>query len=274
MVRFDYEYDTYGNEIIKKLYFDGTLQYVTRSDFDDSEGRIIYRITSLYPSDTPTSEENYEYGPHGITNYSYYDDTNTRSSIVYEYFDDGRLRSETHNKTAYNGEYSSFRYTYEYDQNGNVSLKKYSEKSRNNKFIDKYYYSYKYDNKGNCLSEIKHDANYVDPPITVFENVYDEKGRLIKNIQNDGTRVTEYKYDRNGNLIKEDDYKNGELRSETTREYNERGQLVKETTLEGSLAFITEYKYDKYGNVVERANGNQYALTITEYGGYTVFYKP
>ena len=179
-----------------------------------------------------------------VEKYELFDASDRYSTCFYEYDDYGRRTSTRH--------------VYADDPEGTLT-------------------SYRYDEKGRSIQkEIKSGSSAEQ----IFKYTYDEAGRPIR--QDYDGWITSVEYDANGNIMKvmnggyirERSYdssgriteellktERGFLLSTTVYEYNEQGDLIKETEREnftGSILsqFDYQYEYDERGNKI-RCTGNE-----------------
>jgi len=84
--------------------------------------------------------------------------------------------------------------------------------------------------------------------VTVTEETHD-KGKKTT------LKDSEKKFDINGNLLEEINYKNGEFDSHTTYEYDANNNKIKETELDksGNVTKVTNTKYDENGLKIEKS---------------------
>jgi YD repeat-containing protein len=175
------------------------------------------------------------------------------------YSDDGtELQQFWHSSYYINGEYKGKYYgTWEYDSNNN--LLSYTVYNEAGEITEKTEYTY--DSEGNVLTE------YEDRGLGICESEYsyDSNGNVISYIQyynSDLEHITKYLYNDSGLLIQQtsttysDD---GEETTESFFEYDENGNLVKESDTDGTY---TEYVYDTYGNLLTESASDG---TVTEY---------
>lgn len=180
-------------------------------------------------------------------------------------FTDYVVYDEHNNIIALIGEGSSHYYTYEYGKDGNIT-KKYD--SRANASEE---YEYK-----NGLAVKRHytgrDGQTLDE---TYE--YDEHGTLIKTTHYtaalDYTTVDDTKpeYDAGGRLVRETYYlSDGSVFSVDEYEYNDKGEIVKETSAGDGSKTEKEYVRDERGNVLSElykviAPGKEETRTEYEY---------
>jgi len=167
--------------------------------------------------------------------------------------------------------------TYEYDSNGNLI----KEDKGNLSYIN----FFKYDSLGNKIEEgYDYSTKRKKYPYTPSQGfVYDSNNRLIKSFSIGKGKLyrteTYYEYDNEGREI---DVKIYKISNDTvldyhwTKEYNEKGELIKEESNIGSgTHFSPKYiqckkkitTYDNYGNItqIELFNSNQFEVKIYRY---------
>lgn len=159
-------------------------------------------------------------------------------------------------------------YAYEYDKDGNIA-KKYE--SVTNSVTE---YEYNDDGLVTKMRYTNSDGGTLDE---LYE--YDEHGTLIKTTHYtavlDTTTVNETKpeYDAQGRLVRKTEYlSNGSASSVEEYEYNDKGEIVRETGSSSGAKTVSEYTYDERGNVLseheKRVNDADGAVTYetrTEY---------
>lgn len=159
-------------------------------------------------------------------------------------------------------------YAYEYDKDGNI-VKKYE--SVTNSVTE---YEYNDDGLVTKMRYTNSDGGTLDE---VYE--YDEHGTVIKTTHYvaalDDTTVNETKpeYDAQGRLVrKTDHFSDGSVFSVEEYEYNDKGEVIRETCSSSSAKTVSEYTYDERGNVLseheKRVNDADGAVTYetrTEY---------
>jgi hypothetical protein len=141
---------------------------------------------------------------------------------------------------------------------------------------------YEYDAAGKLLKETNFsfsEEEGLEPYFSyssAYEYEYDSAGKLIKkNFISDvsngkATSHTDYTYDEKGNLIIETTYDGDHLQESTEYEYDSNGKLIRsEYYASYGGDFVKEYQYDDQGNLVlERHNGVYGETTLAyEYDG-------
>ena len=141
-----------------------------------------------------------------------------------------------------------YKYTYKYDEKGNMIEENYYKSSELN-----YKSKYKYDEKGNKIEE-----NWYNSAGGLWYKLtykYDVKGNKIEQINNnaDGSLFYKYtyKYDVKGNKIEEN------INRKYTYKYDVKGNMIEfnGSNADGSLVRRT-YKYDVKGNIIEMNDYN------------------
>lgn len=138
-------------------------------------------------------------------------------------------------------------YTYEYDKDGNITKR--------------------YDSSANTFNEFEYKDGLVvkmrytgrDGKTSDENYEYDEHGTVIKTTHYvavlDDTTVNETKpeYDAQGRLVRKTDYySDGSVFSVDEYEYNDKGEIVKETSTGDSFKYVKEYVRDERGNVLSK----------------------
>ena len=165
---------------------------------------------------------------------------NAHIKAVYTYNEYGLLcKSESKNGV----------YEYEYDQNKHLV-----KALCNGSMTDEY----AYDDKGNL---IKHTSWFGNYPQCGYEYAYDDQGRMIREVVLRGnpdfnilqlSYAVDYTYDREDNRTSMTvTYPNGST-SRTDYVYDKDGNLIREET--GSV--VVEYVYDNKGNILEEKNNS------------------
>lgn len=131
----------------------------------------------------------------------------------------------------------------------------------------KYYYAYEYDKDGNIVKKYESVTN------SVTEYEYNDDGLVTKRryTNSDGGTLDEiYEYDEHGSLIKTTHYTaalDTTTVNETKPEYDAQGRLVRKTDYysDGSVFSVDEYEYNDKGEVVRETGSSSGAKTVTEY---------
>lgn len=213
-----YKYDKNGNPVKECEYYNGELNTTIERKYDPS-GSFTEKKTDF--------RDNAEY--------------------LREYDKNGVLRKET-----------------TYDYTGEVEVvTEYNEAGlpiRKESFSSTYTVEYEYDDEGILLKEIETDYDDNNEVDKIYEDIYDSDGEMIQRtiISSDGSSVlasrTETVEDGNKKTI--NSYgSNDELRYITEKEYDEKGNLLKEITYSienGEREFLSssEYTYDSENRVI------------------------
>lgn len=202
---------------------------------------------------------------------------------------------EHDNMIALIGGSSAYYYTYEYDKDGNIT-KKYDglanaseEYEYKNGLAVKRHYTgrdgqtsdetYEYDEHGTLIKTTHYAAAF--DYITVDETMpeYDAQGRLIRQTEyySDGSvfSVDEYEYNDKGEIVKETSTGDG---SKTEKEYvrDERGNVLSElykVIAPGSEETRTEYEYNSDNKVISEKKFNIENGTETLKNSYDYSYE-
>ena len=160
-----------------------------------------------------------------------------------------------------NGEVKSYT-AYEYDEKGNLI----KEASYDATGALQVYYVYECDENGYILKETRYDANDVKRSCTeYFENTTNEnkyfsgKERRSESYSSDGSLSGITEYNRNGDVVKSEQYISGKLSGIEEREYDESGNLIKSSSYDADRKFTG---YSVYGY-----NESGKRIKISEYDG-------
>ena len=160
-----------------------------------------------------------------------------------------------------NGEVKSYT-AYEYDEKGNLI----KEASYDAAGALQVYYVYEYDEDGYILKETRYDANDVKRSCTeYFENTTNEnkyfsgKERRSESYSSDGSLSGITEYNRNGDIVKSEQYISGKLYAIKEMEYDESGNLIKSSSYDADRKFTG---YSVYGY-----NESGKRIKISEYDG-------
>jgi hypothetical protein len=167
------------------------------------------------------------YNPSGKLNKTFQSDKDFISTITFEYNKDGKKTAENIN-TIFQGHPSPHKFTYEYNDKGNLILVKVY--------------------RCNPHLEIEHTTEHIynSSDIQTEEIEYNDK-----NIKNN---IKKLKYDDSGNLIEQKWYDSKGLNSIITIKYDKNGNITTrkvihtDATKESSVTY--NFKYDKYNNEI------------------------
>lgn len=172
---------------------------------------------------------------------------------------------EHDNRIALIGGDTAYYYTYEYDKDGNIT-KKYDGLTNATE---------EYEYKDGLAVKMRYTNNDGQTMEETYE--YDEHGTLIKTTHYvavlDDTSVNETKpeYDAQGRIIRKTEYySDGSVFSVDEYEYNNKGEVVKETSTGDGSKTEKEYVRDERGNVLSElykviAPGSEETRTEYEY---------
>ena len=220
-------------EVVTNYYDQNNdLTNVSYTRYDD-KGRIIQKgdTSRIYPDD---GGDTYYYTLDSYMERKTCYDKQDR--IIYAYFNAFYIDDDV---VPFNDIYSICdKYTYEYDNNGNVVKQTMTEQTAN-KILYSYIETYKYDELNNVIeSEYYHydeNGNITSSSNETFE--YDEHNNLISSTSN------------NSNYININNY---------TNEYDSDGYLIKQTISYDSghgYTTYTDYTYDKLFDLVLKEKG-------------------
>lgn len=229
----EYEYDDQGRLLEITEYEEGKRASVTKYEYDKKGNLIEETVVSYVEVEELRSRREYSYdSKNNMTesiSYSYENGIETQTSRTeYSYDKKGNLSESTHYDASDN-ETSQTEYTY--DKKGNlIATETYEDNQLARSEV------YEYDKKGN-------ETLYVN-------YLYDEDGQ-----KNEWWR-DEAVYDKKGNLLESTTYRNGELSSEFTYEYDKNGNRLKFTYIyysdyyeSGKVVYVDEYEYDEKGHL-------------------------
>jgi hypothetical protein len=177
-------YNKDGNKIMKKTYkLDGSLEDVYKFIYDE-KGRLLEEVGGDVAGKYLTKMI-YEYDNKGgmiednlwAPKYSHPIITRT-----HKYDEKGRL-IESIDWWSYRKSKVMWKYVYEYNDNGKVSIEKLykDDRGRIKEWVNT---SYEYNENGDKIREVIKSARF-DPSIYTFKYKYDEKGNWIRRIQTD-----------------------------------------------------------------------------------------
>ena len=115
-----------------------------------------------------------------------------------------------------------------------------------------------------------------------YTHKYDAKGHFLGKDDKDGNCIEKWEYNEFGDVILREDYDNGKVvdRSTSTYDYDDKGNILLETTVYGSLngkegtrVWTTKYNYDEYGllkSKVKEIDGKFWEMTVYAYKAIVV----
>ena len=239
-----FTYDASG--AITKVINDWNGELCTVEYSYDSSYNMVEAINT---SDDGTSIYTYKYDSRGNMTeekYVFYDGSTTTYTWAYDSRNRVTKKTETHNSG------SSYVYEYEYDSNGNEIKCTYS------------YSSSSYSNSSVTTSTYDSNNNITKKTVTSDTEVtqetvyhYNSKGYLIKIVETGSSysRITDYTYDENGNVIREkrsSNYSNDySYWSANDYTYDANGNIIKDvyTSSNQEGEDVEEYTYDAHGNI-------------------------
>ncbi len=169
-----------------------------------------------------------------------YDENGNQTSITVYYDYDGHPQKHSY-------------YEMKYDEHGNET--EWFEVKANNSIGTVCKYSYEYDDKGNITKKTE-DKSYSKDKIIEHTYTYDDDGNMLTETsvsisrksgkQKSDLTTWTYEYDISGNLIRKvSDSVDEKGRVETTYEYDEKGRQIKCTSINGyNTVDVTEYEYE------------------------------
>ena len=260
-----FEYDEKGrvvkNEIIQneKSVQNIEIKYDEKARTITMEGERQFSYDSVYKS-VAAYDENWKmikresFDKNGkLIQLSEYD-TNGNVTKFISYDENGGIKSHT---------------VYEYDKKG--TLIKESSYDGNGTVED--YTVYENDENGYILKYTRYDANGVKKHCTeYFENTTNEnkyfsgKERRSESYSSDGSLSGITEYNRNGDVVKSEQYISGKLYGIEEREYDESGNLIKSSSYDANRKF-TGYSIYGYNESGKRIKISKYdgSGTLTEY---------
>lgn len=155
----------------------------------DKNGNCIKEAYTDSDGETDTTQYTYDEMGKLIKATYVYDDDN-RAEYTYTYDDKGNLIKEV-GIDSYTEGYSHI-WEHTYDENGN-RIKYLYKHSNSEEAI--YYYTYSYDENGNLSETVYYDDNGEDLSFSLALNyTYDEKGRLIREVQTRDSSTSSERY--------------------------------------------------------------------------------
>lgn len=203
----------------------------TENKNDLKENNLYGKVKSVKQfaaeSKTEPSVFNKFYNPNGKLNKIFQSNKDFTTTTTFEYNRDGKKTVENIN-TIFQGHPSFHKFTFEYDDKGNIILEKVY----------------------NCNPHLKIEHSiehiYNSSNIQTEEIEYDDK-----NIK---TRISKFQYDDSGNLIEEKWYDSKGLNSIITSEYDKNGNITTRKVIYPDASKGTSvtynFKYDKYNNEI------------------------
>ena len=266
-----YQYDECGRSTITEYLNAKSGGTVIYFDQYDAKGHLIQ-----------TGNINADGTTYGVTTYEYDEkgrpilQKESGSTVSLEYDEQGRIIKRV--RTAW-GQNDTTLYTY--DEQGRLFEQIFRPDGTS--IWDKY--TWEYNEHGDVIKRtIQTTFGFLDPPdntdtvVDIYVREYDENGRLIKSMGDDGDgSYVAYEYDEAGNEIKYTSYHAANDFVIFYYTYDENGNMTEYRREDESG--ITGYMYttyDAYGNELERRNtdknGNLTSLSI--YKGYKLYYNP
>lgn len=167
------------------------------------------------------------YNSNGKLNKIFQSNKDFTTTTTFEYNRDGKKTVENIN-TIFQGHPSFHKFTFEYDDKGNIILEKV--------------YS--------CNPHLKIEHS--------IEHIYNSSNIQTEEIEyndkNNKNSIRKFKYDNSGNLIEEKWYDSKGLNSIITNEYDKNGNITKQKVIypdaSKGTSVIYNHKYDKYNNEI------------------------
>lgn len=250
-VFYEYEYNAHGS-LLKKICYEWgfsegnwELSYWVEYSYEENKaGILINRTEQKYNADGSLRRE------------AVYDsEDRLLKEIEYSKYVKDVLSSEYEYDSAENQSWRTF-----YDEQGNIESRyRRMYDSAGNETL---YAEYDAEGNINVYEGYECDTYVYNYPYWTFENIYDEYGNIIRQIQYDEEDkeigYTEYVYDESGNLIKKTRYDDGDNEIELDEyTYDEQKNLVSEFSSDEWQLQKDEYEYDNAGNCTK--------LLVTQY---------
>lgn len=144
----------------------------------------------------------------------------------------------------------------EYDDNFRIAKRKFYDGNGNFKNYERYVYTSE-GNISECYRKYGQRSEYL-----YYDCVYDKNNNISKETyyyeNGEAYNVSSYEYDTAPNLIK---HTNNLGDSETIREYNVIGNLIRESHNSGTFYYENSFKYDSNNNVIEETNKDDYGYS-------------
>ncbi len=247
-----FEYDEKGrvvkNEIIQneKSVQNIEIKYDEKARTITMEGERQFSYDSVYKS-VAAYDENWKM----IKRESF--DKNGKLIQLSEYDKNGNVTKFI--SYDENGEVKSYT-AYEYDEKGNLT----KEARYDAAGTLQEYNVYECDENGYILKETRYDANGVKRSCTeYFENTTHEnkyfsgKERRFESYNSDGSLSGIMEYNRNGDVVKSEQYMSGKLYGIEEKEYDESGNLIKSSSYDADRKFTgySVYGYNESGKRIK-----------------------
>lgn len=231
----------YGSEknllYSKKFVYDEQGNRIEEADYD-ADSNLVSRIINAFDSHNLKVKEEF-YGRDG----------EIRDCTIFDYNPDGKLMEE---KYYFDAGDEFEKTTYTYDDLG----RKTAENRYDSEGVHSYRTLYSYNDKGNLIEE-KNDLNLGYQgryEVTVY--IYDSKDRKIEKSKRtlDGKlyESTQFSYDGESDRLKEETWYDdqGEITLKKSKEYDDKGQLVKEIRENRKIdqTEIYDYQLDHQAN--------------------------
>lgn len=245
-----FEYDEKGrvvkNEIIQneKSVQNIEIKYDEKARTITMEGERQFSYDSVYKS-VAAYDENWK-----MIKRESFDENGT---LVYAAEFDGNgnvIRTTNYDE---NGEVKSYT-AYEYDEKGNLTKAARYDETETLQSYD----VYEYDENGYILKDTRYNANGVKTGYTeYFENTtYINKyagQRRSESYDSDGSLSGITEYNRNGDVVKAEQYMSGKLYGIEEREYDESGNLIKSSSYDADRKFTgySVYGYNESGKRIK-----------------------
>lgn len=235
-----------GEAFYKKEYEYANGLLVKETAIGNNSEIFIFHGYGLNEGDTCYAE--YEYNANGNVAETrvYQGNGNQIHTCTYKYDSNGYLVKETNDSIYPNGTHSWF--TYEYDDRGNRTQRLWYNIGEAGIYSSTYY---EYDEHDQLICS-GFEYEWGAKSDTSYNNQYDEKGRLIKQVSlsspNGYSETVEYEYDDFDNVAVKRKMDNGWIR-EYSYEYDDKGNVLIETINSHSESEtrkqITTYTYDQ-----------------------------
>ena len=233
-------YTEFGKILFYEHYNNfGDLDQAYKNEFDENHNvTVSYSENTVIPSKSVETSEYDNKGNRVSTKVVFNDSLELVGKFKYD-----SLNNITHHLEIQNSDTSVVKLKYSYDKNGNILQKKQISQDQNGSY--EYFNEFKYDNKGNLIET-------------------STKSEIT------GSMKVVYEYDNSNRIIKETEYRDGQIQKETTFDklfnpisvkYFERSALTKEMQ-------YRKYKFDENDNWVSRQ------AYLKEYFGESKKFQP